>query len=84
MVEKEHLSVIRPELGTKPRVFYKNLDEALTHLVADFAPERHAHLLRHARSQKSRGETPRLENDHLAVREESVLEEHLRDLRGLA
>ncbi|WP_269501288.1 4Fe-4S dicluster domain-containing protein [Burkholderia sp. IMCC1007] len=34
MVEKEHLSVLRPELGTKPRVFYKNLDDALSHLVA--------------------------------------------------
>ena len=34
MVEKEHLSVIHPEFGTKPRVFYKNLDDALSHLVA--------------------------------------------------
>ena len=34
MVEKEHLSVIRPDFGTKPRVFYKNLDDALSHLVA--------------------------------------------------
>ena len=34
MVEKEHLSVIRADFGTKPRVFYKNLEEALSHLVA--------------------------------------------------
>ncbi|MGF6780993.1 4Fe-4S dicluster domain-containing protein [Paraburkholderia sp. GAS334] len=34
MVEKEHLSVIHPEFGTKPRVFYRNLDDALSHLVA--------------------------------------------------
>ncbi|KXU82402.1 oxidoreductase [Paraburkholderia monticola] len=34
MVEKEHLTVLRPELGTKPRVFYKHLDDALSHLVA--------------------------------------------------
>ncbi|QBR02052.1 4Fe-4S dicluster domain-containing protein [Paraburkholderia pallida] len=34
MVEKEKLSVIRADFGTKPRVFYKNLEEALSHLVA--------------------------------------------------
>ncbi|WP_231110481.1 4Fe-4S dicluster domain-containing protein [Burkholderia territorii] len=34
MVEQERLTVLRPELGTKPRVFYKNLADALTHLVA--------------------------------------------------
>lgn len=34
MVKKEHLSVIHPEFGTKPRVFYRNLDDALSHLVA--------------------------------------------------
>ena len=34
MVEKEHFSVIHPEFGTRPRVFYKNLDDALSHLVA--------------------------------------------------
>ena len=34
MVEKEHLSVLHPEFGTKPRVFYKNLDDALSDLVA--------------------------------------------------
>jgi Fe-S-cluster-containing dehydrogenase component len=34
MVEKEHLSVIHPEFGTRPRVFYKHLDDALSHLVA--------------------------------------------------
>jgi Fe-S-cluster-containing dehydrogenase component len=34
MVDKEHLSVIHPEFGTKPRVFYRNLDDALSHLVA--------------------------------------------------
>ncbi|SAK62043.1 4Fe-4S dicluster domain-containing protein [Caballeronia ptereochthonis] len=33
MVEKERLSVIHPEFGTRPRVFYKNLDDALSHLV---------------------------------------------------
>jgi Fe-S-cluster-containing dehydrogenase component len=33
MVAKEQLSVIRPELDTRPRVFYRNLDEALSHLV---------------------------------------------------
>lgn len=34
MVKKEQLAVIRPELGTRPRVFYRNLDDALSHLVA--------------------------------------------------
>ncbi|KWE99419.1 oxidoreductase [Burkholderia pseudomultivorans] len=34
MVEQEHLTVLRPELGTRPRVFYKHLADALTHLVA--------------------------------------------------
>jgi Fe-S-cluster-containing dehydrogenase component len=34
MVKKEHLSVIHPEFDTKPRVFYRNLDDALSHLVA--------------------------------------------------
>ena len=33
MVEKEHLSVIHPEFGTKPRVFYRHLADALSHLV---------------------------------------------------
>lgn len=34
MVANEGLSVIHPEFGTKPRVFYRHLDDALTHLVA--------------------------------------------------
>ena len=34
LVEKEHLSVIHPEFGTKPRVFYRGLEDALSHLVA--------------------------------------------------
>jgi Fe-S-cluster-containing dehydrogenase component len=34
VVERERLSVIHPEFGTQPRVFYRNLDDALSHLVA--------------------------------------------------
>ena len=34
MVKTEHLAVIHPEFGTRPRVFYRNLDDALSHLVA--------------------------------------------------
>jgi NAD-dependent dihydropyrimidine dehydrogenase PreA subunit len=34
MVKNEHLSVIHPEFGTRPRVFYRNLEDALSHLVA--------------------------------------------------
>jgi Fe-S-cluster-containing dehydrogenase component len=34
VVERERLSVMHPEFGTKPRVFYRNLDDALSHLVA--------------------------------------------------
>ena len=33
-MKSEHLTVIHPEFGTKPRVFYRNLDDALSHLVA--------------------------------------------------
>ena len=49
-------------------------------LIAHFAPEFHAQFLRHARSQQSRREPARLENDNLAVAEQSVLEQHLRHL----
>jgi Fe-S-cluster-containing dehydrogenase component len=34
MVESEHLCVLHPEFNTQPRVFYRNLDDALSHLVA--------------------------------------------------
>jgi hypothetical protein len=34
LVNKEHLTVIHPEYDTRPRVFYRNLDDALSHLVA--------------------------------------------------
>jgi Fe-S-cluster-containing dehydrogenase component len=34
LVKKEQLTVIHPEFGTRPRVFYRNLDDALSHLVA--------------------------------------------------
>lgn len=33
-VDEHRLHVIRPELKTKPRVFYRNLDKALGHVVA--------------------------------------------------
>lgn len=33
-VEEQRLQVMRPELNTKPRVFYRNLDKAIGHMVA--------------------------------------------------
>jgi Fe-S-cluster-containing dehydrogenase component len=32
-IEEEGLSTLRPELNTKPRVFYRGLDDALRHMV---------------------------------------------------
>ena len=55
-----------------------------SHLIADFAAEVHSHFLRHARSQQSCRETAWLENDNLAVPEQSVLQQHLRNLCGFA
>lgn len=34
IVEDEGLTVMHPEFGTKPRVFYRHLEDALSHLVA--------------------------------------------------
>jgi Fe-S-cluster-containing dehydrogenase component len=34
MARNDDLAVIHPEFGTKPRVFYRHLDDALSHLVA--------------------------------------------------
>lgn len=34
LVKDEQLSVLHPEFGTQPRVFYRHLDDALSHLVA--------------------------------------------------
>lgn len=33
-VDEHRLQVLRPELGTRPRVFYRHLDKALGHVVA--------------------------------------------------
>ena len=54
------------------------------HLVADFAAKGHAKFVRDARREQPRGEPARLEDDDLSIAKEAVLEEHLRDLRGLA
>ena len=55
-----------------------------TDLVADFVAELDAEFLRHARREQSRGQPARLENHNLPVTEQSVPEQHLRDLRGFA
>lgn len=34
IVKDDNLTVIHPEFGTKPRVFYRHLEDALSHLVA--------------------------------------------------
>ncbi len=54
------------------------------HLVADLAPQLHVEFLRDAGGEHPRGETARLEHDALAAAEQTVLEEHRRDLRGFA
>jgi hypothetical protein len=40
--------------------------------------------LRHASGQQSCGEPTRLQNHNLAIREQSMFQEHLRHLRGFA
>ncbi|OQB89049.1 MAG: hypothetical protein BWX84_02609 [Verrucomicrobia bacterium ADurb.Bin118] len=52
--------------------------------VADLAPERDAQLRRHPRGQQPGGQPPRLEDDHLARAQQTMPEEHLRDLGGFA
>jgi hypothetical protein len=54
-----------------------------TNLITDFAPEWNARLVRHARREQSRRETPRLESDHASAPQQSVAEKHPRNLRGL-
>jgi len=53
-------------------------------LVAHFAAERHAQLGRRAHRQEPGGDPPGLQDRHLPPLQESVPEEHLRDLGRFA
>ena len=50
-------------------------------LIADFFAEPATALLRDARSEQPRRQPPRLQNHHLAIAEQPVIEQDLRDLR---
>jgi hypothetical protein len=53
-------------------------------LVADLVSELDAEFLRHTRREQPCGQPARLENHDLPIAEQSMSEQHLRDLRGFA
>ena len=53
-------------------------------LIADFPPQLHLQLLRHAGSQHAGSETTRLQHHALPIAKQSVLQQNLRHLGGLA
>ena len=68
------------ELDARSAAGHVLKSDLVTHLTAKLHPQ----FVCHPRREQSRCEPPRLENHHLAVVEQTVPEQHLRHLRGLA